>query len=234
MIAAQHGQDIWVAYSEAIQNEYTDPREGDTAHAKLKLLKYKNDIKTYLTSFKTLNLQAGSTGEGLQDIINEALPNEIIDVQFYQNPRALRTDEDFLMATYEAGRHVEELQVLKAQKAAKTSAALQGKKEERRPNQIKQPQGEKKPRTTQAPASRSSPWGQPGRWATKEAALVGVPSHEHEEYFKSPESCWHCGQKGHRTYECFAHTTRKGTTLLRAPWKAAGATVQKEGPKKRR
>jgi hypothetical protein len=42
----------------------------------------------------------GSNGEGLQDIINEAIPNEIIDVRFYQNPADLNTDEDFLVVSH--------------------------------------------------------------------------------------------------------------------------------------
>jgi hypothetical protein len=129
IITLANGQDTWAAYSEAIRNEYVDPREGATAHAKLKALRYKGDIKAYLTAFKALNLQAGSNGEGLQDIIDEALPNSIIDVRFYQNPRDLRTDEDFLTATYEAGRHVEKLAALKARKAEKggSSAGTTGK-----------------------------------------------------------------------------------------------------------
>jgi hypothetical protein len=102
---------------------YTNPREAATAHDKLKVLKYNGDIKAYLTSFTTLNRLTGSNGEGLQDIINETLPNEIIDVRFYQNPRTLTTDQDLLTATYEAGRHVETLKALKAQKDAKTSVA---------------------------------------------------------------------------------------------------------------
>jgi len=80
---------------------------------------------------------------------------------------------------------------------------------------------------------RPSPWSQPGRWATKEAALKGVPAKENEEFFKDPEGCWRCGQRGHRTYECFARTTRHGTTLPRAPWKAAGATTAETGKRKR-
>jgi hypothetical protein len=95
MITLANGQDTWAAFSEAIRNEYVDPRKGATAHVKLKALKYKGDIKAYLTAFKALNLQAGSNGEALQDIIDEALPNSIIDVRFYQNPRDLRTVRTF-------------------------------------------------------------------------------------------------------------------------------------------
>jgi len=47
------------------------------------------------------------------------------------------------------------------------------------------------------------------------------------------ESCWRCGQKGHRTYECRAHTTRHGIPLPKAPWKAAGVTTTEIGKQKR-
>jgi hypothetical protein len=39
-ISLRNGRDTWIAYAEAIRDEYVDPREGTTAHAKLKSLKY--------------------------------------------------------------------------------------------------------------------------------------------------------------------------------------------------
>jgi len=100
------------------------------------------------------------------------------------------------------------------------------KKEEKWSEGRRQTEGARNSRTDQAPTGCTSLWGQPGRWATKKAALKGVPSQEHKEYFKTPESCWRCGQKGHRTYECFAYTTRCGTPLPKAPWKASGVTTE--------
>jgi len=237
LIASRHGQDTWGAYSEAILAEYTDPREGATAHAKLKVLKYKNDIKAYLTSFRTLNLQAGSSGEGLQDIINETLPNDIIDVRFYQNPQPLRTDEDFLTATYEAGRHVEELQALKARKAARNAATSRDnhprkpdekdraprKEEERRDNRPNRPDN--------PPPKNASWFGKSDTWPTIDEAMKGLPHGEKEEYRQSREDCWRCRRSGHKTYECLSFKTRKGTVLPPAPWKAAAVT---EGTKRKR
>jgi len=240
MIASRRGQDTWPAYSEAIQAEYTDPREGATAHAKLKTLKYKNDIKAYLTSFKTLNLQAGSTGEGLQDIINEALPNEIIDVRFYQNPRPLRTDEDFITATYEAGRHVEELQALKARKAAKTPATTtkaptgttgSGRTERKDDKQGNQ-KTDSRPREGDPGRTARNTWfGKKDTWPSQDDAMKGVPTAEKEEYRLDRDGCWRCGRGGHKTYECLAFNTRKGTKLPPAPWKVGAVT---EGGKRKR
>jgi hypothetical protein len=131
-ITLRNSRDTWTAYSEALQVEYLDPREAASAYAKLKSLKYKGAIKMYLTAFKALNHQAGSNREGLQDIINEAIPNKIIDIRFYQNPADLSTDEDFLVATYQVGWHVEKLAALKAAKAQRTEAVESGKEKEKK------------------------------------------------------------------------------------------------------
>ena len=59
-------------------------------------------------------------------------------------------------------------------------------------------------------------------WVNLESALKGVPPNEQQEY-KATENCWRCGRPGHRTFECYAFTTAKGTSLPAAPWKAAAA-----------
>jgi hypothetical protein len=247
LITSERGrQDNWVAYSEAIVNEYTDPREGATAHDKLKAFKYKGDIKAYLTSFTTLNRLAGSNGEGLQDIINEALPNEIIDVRFYQNPRALTTDQDFLTATYEAGRHVETLKALKARKDAKASGAPAPKKDKKDDKHGQgSGKGSGKAANSQEEKGGSKQTGKSGsgsksertwtsqytgnnRWGSKAEALHGVPKNEAAEYEKSPDNCWRCGDTGHKTYECYRHHTVKGTELPRAPWRSSAIQATKK------
>jgi len=111
-------EDTWNAYSEAIQDEYLDPREAATAFNQITALRYKGDIKAYLTEFRALNIHARVTGEALQNKVNLALPLEIIDMRFAQNPRLFMEDEPFLVATYEAGRHWENRNLLAKEKAA--------------------------------------------------------------------------------------------------------------------
>jgi hypothetical protein len=111
-------QDTWNAYSEAIQDEYLDPREAATAFNQISMLRYKGDIKAYLTAFRALNIHARVTGEALQNKVNLALPLEIIDMRFAQNPHLFTEDEPFLVATYEAGRHWENRNLLAKEKAA--------------------------------------------------------------------------------------------------------------------
>jgi len=149
-------------------------------------------------------------------------------------------DEGFLHATHQAGLQIEKKKALKqAREQMRTGATgsatriEEKKKEEKWSDGKRQMKGARNTRTDQEPAGRLSPWGQPGRWVTKEATLKGVPLQEHEEYFKNTESCWRCRQKGHRTYECFTHTTRRGTPLPKVPWKAAGVTTTEAGKRKR-
>ena len=104
--------DTWNAYSEALQDKYLDPREAATAFNQLSTLRYKGDIKAYLTAFRALNIHARVTGEALQSKVNVALPLEIIDLCFAQNPCLFTEEEPFLVATYEAGRHWENRNLL--------------------------------------------------------------------------------------------------------------------------
>jgi hypothetical protein len=85
-------------------------------------LRYKGDIKAYLTSFRALNLFAKSSGEPLQDMINRALPIEILHMRFSQYTGIFTEDEVFLQATYEAGKQVElEKRVIKSREVPGTA-----------------------------------------------------------------------------------------------------------------
>jgi len=168
------------------------------------------------------------------------MPDTLLDMRFTHYLEDFADDEGFLQATHQAGLQVEKKKALKqAQEQMRTGTTgstartEEKKKEERRSDGKRQVEGTRNARMDQAPTGRPSPWRQPGRWATKEAALKGVPLQEHEEYFKTPESCWRCVQKGHCTYECFAHTTRRGTSHPKAPWKAASVTTTEAEKRKR-
>jgi len=75
-------------------------------------------------------------------------------------------------------------------------------------------------------------YGEEGCWGSKAEALKGVPKTESEEYGKDSKCCDRCGRSNHRTDSCFATTTRSGTTLPAAPWKASAGTSR--GPKRKR
>jgi len=139
-------------------------------------------------------------------------------------------DEGYLQATYQAGLQVERMKALeKTREAARPTKpeekkkdgqnrggsdnTRKGKEEEKRDVQLAR-------RTDQAQQAGKQ-FGTRGTWATREEALKGVPRDEREEYGKNEEDCWRCGKPGHRTHECYAFNTQKGTPLPPAPWKAS-------------
>jgi len=67
---------------------------------------------------RALNTHARVTGDALQSKVYVALPLEIIDMCFAQNPHLFTEDEQFLVATYEARRHWENRNRLAKEKAA--------------------------------------------------------------------------------------------------------------------
>jgi len=75
-------RDTWQAYLEAIQKEYQDTPEADTACEKIDALKYEGDIKALLTSFRTLNRQARITGSALSQKIDSKLTDKILTMRF--------------------------------------------------------------------------------------------------------------------------------------------------------
>ena len=231
--------DTWVNYSAAIRAEYHNEREGADAQVKLGQLRYQGCIRTYMTEFKALNYFAQATGEGLREKVDLAMNDAILDMRFNQNPEDLVDDDQFLQATYRAGIQVEKKKALKGAREAVRNG--------QQPKDDKKKDGHQKPSTNKGQTEktgndgkeprhrkddpkpdRKSQYNQPGRWASKDAALTGVPAKEKEEYGKSPEDCWRCGRSGHRTYECFSFNTKKGTTLPPAPWKAAAVREKRK------
>jgi len=63
-------------------------------------------------AFWALNIHVRVTGEALQSKVNVAVLLEIIDMRFAQNPCLFTEDEPFLVATYKAGRHWENRNLL--------------------------------------------------------------------------------------------------------------------------
>jgi len=224
--------DTWINYSAAIRSEYHDPQEAANAQLRIGQIRYSGDIRAYLTEFRALNNYAKVTGESLQEKVNMAMPDSVLIMRFAHYLGEFVDDDDFLEATYQAALQVEMKKALKAAKeatritapaAGKKDDKKEGKKENQRP---REPRDEEKGRSLE----RRSQYGKPRHWNSKDEAMKGVPPREQEEYFKNPDDCWRCGQNGHRTYECFAHATRRGTTLPPAPWKVSAVS---EGKRKR-
>jgi hypothetical protein len=218
--------DTWVAYQAAIQAEYHDAREAANAHAELSRLRYKGDIKAYLNEFRTLNLIAGATGQGLQEKIDLAMPEDVLDMRAAQFRGILVTDEDFLAATEEAGQQIERNKALKAMrrelKGHHYAPDNAGPKSQRDSGK----EGKSAPTANPSPlfTTRSAGKRIYGHWKD---AIVGVNPVEVEEYRTAKAGCWRCGREGHQATECFAKTTKRGTPLPAAPVAAAAASKRK-------
>jgi len=168
------------------------------------------------------------------------MPDSILDMRFNQNPDDILDDEPFLQATYQAGIQVEKKKALKAAKEAMRGTGPTHKEKDgqgrRNPDQARKgKETEKEPRAQgktgntgkDRPDRTGNPYGKKDTWKSREDALKGVPSGEKEEYGKSWDNCWRCGREGHKTYECYAFTTAKGTSLPPAPWKVAAVAPGK-------
>jgi len=166
------------------------------------------------------------------------MPDSILDIRFNQNPEDLMEDEQFLQATYRAGIQVEK------KKALKEARELVKGTQPPKYNQKKDGQGRGSSDNTRrgkenakesdlqkdSATERKSQYGGQARWASKDAALTGVPAKEQEEYGRNRDDCWRCGRSTHKTYECFSFNTKKRTALPPARWKAS-AVIQ--GKRKR-
>jgi len=220
--------DTWNAYSEALQDEYLDPREAATAFNQLSALRYKGDIKAYLTAFRALNIHARVTGEALQSKVNVALPLEIIDMCFAQNPRLFTEDEPFLVATYEAGRHWENRNLLAKEKAASEWGSRTGSQNatSKGANKGSREQGKGKGKEELQRNEDQAAKTENGKlWKGLREAFQGVRQDEIDEHTKNAQGCWRCGRDNHSTYQCYARTTKKGTTLPEAPGKISATTT---------
>jgi len=91
--------DRWINYLAALRVMYHNDREAADVQVKLGQLKYQGSICTYLTEFRALNNYARATDKELQETIDLAMPDSILDMRFNQNPEDLVEDEHFLQAT---------------------------------------------------------------------------------------------------------------------------------------
>jgi len=200
--------DTWNAYSEVLQDEYLDPREAATAFTQLSALRYKGDIKAYLMAFRALNIHAQVTGEVLQSKVNVALPLEIIDMRFAQNPRLFTEDEPFLVATYEAGRHWENRNLLAKEKAASERGSGTGNQNSTQKGTNKGPREQGKRKELQRNEGPAAKTEKTKLWQGLREALQGVPQNEIDEHKKNAQGYWRCGRENHSAYKCYARTTK--------------------------
>jgi hypothetical protein len=227
--------DTWADYQAAIQEEYHDPREAAAAFVKLGQLRYKGDVKAYLTAFRALNIHAGATGQGLQQIIDVAMTEDILDMRAAQFRGVLNDDEGFLAATYEAGRQVERNRSLKAHRnelrgnqPRSSGAGKDGKQEKESISAQGRTQADRNDRRSQAGRSQAPEPTEGQRWKAPFLALRGVPQAEIKAHKDAKAQCWRCGSDSHHTLFCYAKRTKGGVDLPEAPLAIAGTSSSKK------
>jgi len=189
-----------------------------------------------MAEFRALNNFARAMGESLREKVNLAIPDSILDMRFSQDPEDLIDDEQFLHATYRAGIQVEKMKALKGAwdivKGAEPPRDDQRKDRQNKgcSDDARKGKRENNHKEEAWTSERKSQYGQTERWASKDAALAGLPAKEQEEYGCFRDDCWRCGRNSHRTYECFSFNTKRGTPLPPAPWKALAVA---QGKRKR-
>jgi len=230
--------DTWANYSAAIRTEYFDSREAASAQLKLSQLRYSGDIRAYMTEFRALNNLARATGESLQEKIDLAMPEAVIDMRFAHYLGEFADDEGFLHATNQVALQVERKKALKqakeqirGQTGNSGSGRTEKKEDKRQETRTSSKQKESHPRESLSNVATKPTWfGKKNTWPTMDEAMKGLPNNEKEEYRQSREDCWRCGRTRHKTYECLSFKTRNGTVLPPAPWKIGAVS---EGKRKR-
>ena len=110
--------DIWVNYTTAIRAEYQNEREAADAQLKLGQLKYQGPIRGYLTEFRALNNFTRATSKALDEKVNLAMPDAVLDMRFAHYLEDFADDEGFLQASHQLGVQLEKKKALKAAREA--------------------------------------------------------------------------------------------------------------------
>ena len=66
-------EDNWVAFSEAMEDSFTDKQETGKDHKKLLAFEYNGDMQTYLARFNELNSRVGLSGQALKRVLTAAV-----------------------------------------------------------------------------------------------------------------------------------------------------------------
>ena len=159
-------------------------------------------------------------GKGLREKIDQAKPNNILDMRFAHYIEEFLDDEHFLMATYNVGLHVERRKALKVTREAQMG---NGRSQKDGPDG-KGPGNAQKGNEVAGPkqAGRSDSGGKAemprktwveSHWGSSSNAYKGVPQNEIDSHKKSTANCWRCGRDSHTIQDCYVRTMTKEAEL---------------------
>ena len=218
-----HLEDIWKAFSMAIEEWFTDRQEQGKDHEKLLALEYQGDLQTYLAKFNELNSRVGLSGQALKRILTTAVTPDMYKNIWRKHGCIPDNDADLLNAVRKA--EIEEEELARALVVKKSIARPQREKEK-----DAAPKGEQKPvkgkEKEKAPEKASGSTGpavkdkyldQEMLWGSFSEATKGVPEKEFATHREKDADFRRCGRDGHKTRACYAQTTIAGTKLAPPP-----------------
>ena len=132
-------KDNWEAFSEAIEDQFTNQQEKGKNNEKLLALEYGGDIQTFLARFNKLNSRVHLSGQALKRALTVAMSNDMHKSIRRKHGKIPNNDVDLLQAVREAGVDKEELaratiakkSMAQPQKEREKEAALKGKTEQK-------------------------------------------------------------------------------------------------------
>ena len=106
---ALHLNDNWVAFSAAMEGQFTNRQETGKDHKKLLALEYAGDMQTYLARFNERNSRVQLTGQSLKRVLTAAVTPDMYRDIWMKYGKIPDTDGDLLHAVWEAGIKEDEL-----------------------------------------------------------------------------------------------------------------------------
>jgi len=192
--------DTWGNYSATIRAGYRNERKAADAQLKLGQLRYQGDIRAYMTEFQALNNYARAMGEGLQEKVNLAMPDSVLDMRFAHYLEDFTDEEGFLQATYQAALQVEKKKALRlAREHAKGQPVATGKRDDERKKERKRKEKPKElafSTERREARTRGNEYGGTEHCASENAAFKGIPDSKRREH-TGTGGCHHCGRNGH-------------------------------------
>ena len=122
-------KDNWEAFSEAMEDRFTDQQEMGKDHEKLLALEYNGDIQTFLAKFNELNSRVHLSGQALKRVLVTAMSHDKHKSIWRKHGKIPDNDADLLQAVREAGIEEEELARATAAKKGMSHPQIEKEKE---------------------------------------------------------------------------------------------------------
>ena len=225
MLYAAKLKDNWEAFSEAMEDRFTDRQETGKDHEKRLALEYGGDIQTFLAKFNELNSRVHLSGQALKRALTVAMSNDMHKSIWRKHGKIPDNDADLLQAVREAGIEEEELAratmakkaMVRPQKEKEKEAVPKGKMELKANTAKGKEKAPAKATGGTGPAVKDKYPDQEILWGSFAEAVKGVPDNEFTKHREEDADCRRCGRNGHKTRACFAQQTSGGTKLPPPP-----------------